>query len=150
MLNKATLIGRLTRDPEVRYTGSNIPVARFTLAVNRNFKNKDGEYEADFIPVVVWRRLAELCQNYVFKGNLIAVHGRIQVSSYDAKDGTKRYTTEVIADDIVFLERKADRAGGGGGSYERNDAAMYEKEDSNYGIPVDGFNPVDDDDDLPF
>lgn len=106
MLNKVVLIGRLTRDPEIRYTAANTPVASFTLAVNRNFKNKEGGYDADFINITAWRRLAELISNTLQKGSLIAVTGRIQTSSYEAKDGTRRYTTDVVADEIAFLEKK--------------------------------------------
>jgi single-strand DNA-binding protein len=146
MLNKVILIGRLTKDPEVRYTNANTPVASFTLAVNRNFKNKDGNYDADFINIVAWRKLAELCSNSLHKGSLIAVTGRIQTNSFDGKDGVRRYTTDVLADEIAFLEKKNAR------SFDKDDNnnnALYEKQDNNYGIPVDGFNPIDDDD-LPF
>lgn len=144
MLNKVVLIGRLTRDPEIRYTAANTPVASFTLAVNRNFKNKEGGYDADFINITAWRRLAELISNTLQKGSLIAVTGRIQTSSYEAKDGTRRYTTDVVADEIAFLEKK------GPSSADRsNEPAMYEKQSDDFGIPVDGFSPIDDDD-LPF
>ncbi len=144
MLNKVVLIGRLTRDPEIRYTAANTPVASFTLAVNRNFKNKEGGYDADFINITAWRRLAELISNTLQKGSLIAVTGRIQTSSYEAKDGTRRYTTDVVADEIAFLEKK------GTSSADRsNEPAMYEKQSDDFGIPVDGFSPIDDDD-LPF
>ncbi len=144
MLNKVVLIGRLTKDPEVRYTNANTPVASFTLAVNRNFKNKDGNYDADFINIVAWRKLAELCSSSLHKGSLIAITGRIQTSSFEAKDGTRRYTTDVLADEIAFLEKKSAK------TYDSADEnALFEKQDNNYGIPVDGFNPIDDDD-LPF
>ena len=144
MLNKVVLIGRLTRDPEIRYTAANTPVASFTLAVNRNFKNKEGGYDADFINITAWRRLAELISNTLQKGSLIAVTGRIHTSSYEAKDGTRRYTTDVVADEIAFLEKK------GTSSADRsNEPAMYEKQSDDFGIPVDGFSPIDDDD-LPF
>ncbi len=143
MLNKVVLIGRLTRDPEIRYTAGNTPVASFSLAVNRNFKNKEGGYDADFINITAWRRLAELISSSLHKGSLIAVTGRIQTSSYEAKDGTRRYTTDVVADEIAFLEKK-------GASADRSaEPAMYEKQSENFGIPVDGFSPIDDDD-LPF
>ncbi len=104
MLNKVVLIGRLTRDPELRYTTSGIPVARFTLAVNRNFTNQQGEREADFIPIVVWRGQAETSARYLNKGRLVAVAGRIQTGSYDTPDGQRRYTTEVVADEVRFLD----------------------------------------------
>ena len=108
-MNKVFLIGRLTRDPELRYTGSNIPVATFTIAVNRNYTSQNGEREADFIPVVVWRKQAENVKNYTNQGSLVAIDGRIQVRNYDDKDGVKRYVTEVIADNIQFLDTKASR-----------------------------------------
>src|SRR5690606_38411480 len=103
MLNKVVLIGRLTKDPDLRYTQSGIAVARFTLAVDRGFKNQDGEKQADFIPITVWRGVAESCVKYLSKGRLVAVVGRIQTGSYD-KDGQRHYTTEVVADEVRFLE----------------------------------------------
>lgn len=105
MLNKAILIGRLTRDPELRSTSNDISVTSFTVAVDRNFTNQQGEKETDFIPVVAWRKLAETCAKYLEKGRLVAVSGRMQVRSYEAKDGSKRYITEVVADEVQFLER---------------------------------------------
>jgi single-strand DNA-binding protein len=105
-MNKALLIGRLTKDPDLKYTGNNIPVATFSLAVNRPFANQNGEKETDFINIVVWRKQAETAKNYISKGSLVAVEGRIQTRSYDAQDGTKRYVTEVVADNIQFLETK--------------------------------------------
>ena len=104
MLNKAILIGRLTRDPELRSTSNDISVTSFTVAVDRNFTNQQGEKETDFIPVVAWRKLAETCAKYLAKGRLVAVSGRMQVRSYEGKDG-KRYVTEVVADEVQFLER---------------------------------------------
>ena len=103
MLNRVILIGRLTRDPELRYTPSGVAVASFSLAVDRNFKNAQGEREVDFINIVVWRQLGENCANYLSKGKLAAVDGRLQIRSYDAKDGTKRTVAEVIAEDVRFL-----------------------------------------------
>lgn len=104
-MNKVVLIGRVTRDPELRYTSSNIPNTRFTLAVNRTFQNQNGENEADFIPIVVWRKQAENVKKYVSKGSLVAVEGRIQTGSYE-KDGQRVYTTDVVADNVQFLESK--------------------------------------------
>ena len=106
-MNKVFLIGRLTRDPELRYTGSNVPVASFSLAVNRNFTNQSGEREADFINIVVWRKQAENVKNYLSQGSQVAIDGRIQTRSYDDKDGNKRYITEVIADNVEFLGSKS-------------------------------------------
>ncbi len=105
-MNRVILIGRLTRDPELRYTGSNIPVATFTLAVNRTYSNQQGEREADFINVVVWRKQAENCKNYLTQGSQAAVIGSIQTRSYDDNNGQKRYVTEVVADNVEFLGSK--------------------------------------------
>ena len=104
MMNKAILIGRLTRDPELRTTSNGISVTSFTIAVDRNFNNQQGEKETDFIPVVAWRKLADTCAKYLAKGRLVAVSGRMQVRSYEGKDG-KRYVTEVVADEVQFLEK---------------------------------------------
>lgn len=106
-MNKVVLVGRLTKDPELRFTpGTGRAVATFTLAVNRRFKSP-GQPEADFISVVVWGKTAENTANYVGKGKLVGVSGTIQTRSYDAKDGTKRYVTEVVADEVQFLEPKS-------------------------------------------
>ena len=105
-MNKVFLIGRLTRDPELRYTGNNTAVATFSLAVNRNFSNQQGEREADFINIVVWRKQAENVKNYLSQGSQVAIDGRIQTRSYDDKDGQKRYVTEVVADNVEFLGSK--------------------------------------------
>ena len=105
-MNKVFLIGRLTRDPELRYTGSNTAVATFSLAVNRNFTNANGEREADFINIVVWRKQAENVKNYLSQGSQVAIDGRIQTRSYDDQNGQKRYVTEVVADNVEFLGSK--------------------------------------------
>ncbi|MDY0323983.1 MAG: single-stranded DNA-binding protein [Candidatus Carbobacillus sp.] len=110
MLNRAVLIGRLTRDPELRYTGSGIAVTSFTLAVGRNFTNQQGEREADFISIVAWRQLAELAANYLKKGRLCAVEGRIQTRSYENNEGKRVYVTEIVADNIQFLDNTRDDA----------------------------------------
>jgi single-strand DNA-binding protein len=104
MMNKAILIGRLTRDPELRTISNDISVTSFTIAVDRNFNNQQGEKETDFIPVVAWRKLADTCAKYLAKGRLVAVSGRMQVRSYEGKEG-KRYITEVVADEVQFLEK---------------------------------------------
>jgi len=106
VFNRVILIGRLTKDPELRYTANGVAVATFTLAVNRNYKNAQGDKETDFIPCVVFRQLAELCANYLAKGKLAALEGRIQIRSYDAQDGQKRYVTEVVGEDVRFLSPK--------------------------------------------
>jgi single-strand DNA-binding protein len=117
MLNRVILIGRLTRDPELRYTPTGVAVTQFTLAVDRPFSNNQNEREADFIPVVTWRQLAETCANYLRKGRLAAVEGRIQVRNYENNEGKKVYVTEVIADNVRFLE-SANRGEGGGAREE--------------------------------
>ena len=106
MLNRVVLIGRLTKDPELRYTPSGVAVASFTLAVDRNFKNAQGEREADFLPCVVYRQLAELCANYLAKGKMAAVDGRLQIRTYDGQDGQIRWVTEVVAENVRFLSPK--------------------------------------------
>lgn len=103
MLNRIILIGRLTRDPELRYTTAGNPVATFTLAVDRPFRRAQGEREADFIPIVAWRKLGETVSLYVGKGRLVAVEGRLQVRKYETKDGAPGRATEVIASAVRFL-----------------------------------------------
>lgn len=104
MLNRVILIGRLTRDPELRYTPSGVAMTTFTLAVERNYTNQQGQREADFINVVTWRGLAENVANYLKKGRLTAVEGRIQTRNYENNEGKKVYVTEIIADNVRFLE----------------------------------------------
>ena len=107
MINKVILVGRLTKDPEIRYTAQNVPVVSFTIAVSRPFVNQtSGEREADFIPVVLWRKQAETVKKYLTKGSLAGVEGRIQTRTYEGVDGQKRYVTEVLADNVYFLESK--------------------------------------------
>ncbi|HKM39921.1 MAG TPA: single-stranded DNA-binding protein [bacterium] len=110
MLNKVILIGRLTHDPELRYTASGIPVGRFSLAVDRPFTNQQGERETDFIDIVVWRKLAEVCANNLGKGRLVAVEGRLQLRSYETQDGQKRRVAEVVAENVRFLDWPRDRS----------------------------------------
>lgn len=104
MLNRIQLIGRLTRDPELRYVSNGHPMAQFTLAVDRDFKNAAGDREADFINCVTWRKLAELVGQYCARGRLVAVEGRLQTRSYEAQDGTRRRMTEVVGDRVWFLD----------------------------------------------
>lgn len=104
-MNNVVLIGRLVRDPEMRYTPNGVAVTTFTLAVDRPFSSNKGEREADFIPVVVWRQLAEACANHLSKGRLAAVQGRIQTRQYENNEGRKVNVTEVVADTVRFLER---------------------------------------------
>ena len=105
-MNRVILIGRLTKDIDVRYTTTQKVVATFSLAVTREFKNPQGEYETDFFNVVMWGKPAELAGNTLKKGNKIAIDGRIQNRSYEAKDGTKRYVTEIIANGFEYLEKR--------------------------------------------
>lgn len=105
-MNSVNLIGRLTNKPTFGYTNGNIAYTRFTLAVNRNFKNANGERQADFINCVAYRKTAELINQYTDKGDLLGVEGRIQTGSYTASDGTKRYTTDVVVENVEFLSTK--------------------------------------------
>ena len=117
-MNKIFLIGRLTKDPELRYTPNGAAVASFTLAVNRRVANQNGEKEADFIPIVVWNKAAENCSKYLSKGRQAAVEGRLQIRSYDGNDGNRRWVTEVIADNVEFL------GSGDGNNNNRQGASM--------------------------
>lgn len=109
-LNRVVLVGRLTRDPEMKYTPQGIPVATLGIAVDRFTKNEQGEYETDFFNIVAWRRNAEFAANYLTKGRLVAVDGRLQARSWVAQDGTKRTTVEVVADSVQGLDRKPETA----------------------------------------
>ena len=162
-LNKIILIGRLTADPELRYTPSGAPVANFTLAVDRKFSKND---ETDFIPIVAWRKLAEICNEFLHKGKLVSIEGRLQTRTYEDKEGLKRKAFDVVADDMQMLDRGGgggggggarrtsaepapvasggggyDRggSGGGGGGYDRGAGAGFPPADDNLGI-----------DDIPF
>lgn len=136
-MNKVVLIGNLTRDPEINTTNSGVAVCRFSIAVSRRFANAEGERDADFINIVVWRNLAETCHKYLKKGSKCAVVGRIQTSSYDAQDGTKRYTTDVVADEVEFLNsRNGETAETPAGKSSTSGTAELE--------------PIEDDDSLPF
>jgi len=106
-MNKVILIGNLTRPPELRVTSTGVSVCNFTLAVNRRVPNAQGVREADFIPIVAWRQLAELCAKYLDKGRKCAVTGQIQIRNYEAQDCTRRYVTEIFADEVEFLDRPA-------------------------------------------
>ena len=110
MINNVTLVGRLTRDPELRYTPSNIAITTFNLAVNRNFKNQAGDREADFINCMIWRQQAENFANWCKKGNLVGITGRIQTRSYENQQGQRVYVTEVVAESFQTLEKKDNSA----------------------------------------
>lgn len=122
-MNKVILIGRLTKDPELRYTSTDIPVVQFVLAVNRNF-SRNGERQADFINCVAWRNLADNLAKYMKKGSQICVEGQIQVRNFEDNGGVKRYVTEVICDNIHFLESKGSRNDSGYSGY--NDIDQYD------------------------
>jgi len=138
VLNRIVLIGRLTKDPELRYTPNGKAVAGFTLAVDRPFKNQQGERETDFINIVVWGSQAENCANYLSKGKLAAVDGRLQIRTFDGQDGQRRWVTEVVADNVRFLSPK-------GGSESPKGGSESSVGPGNMGNEVD-FS----DDDIPF
>jgi len=147
-MNKVVLIGRLTKDPELKFTpGTGTAVATFTLAVDRRF-SKDNQKEADFIPIVVWGKQAESTANYMSKGKLMGISGRIQTRSYDGKDGVKRYVTEVVADEVQFLEW-----GNGNKSDSRSNGSDYENygkiQSSHRGYGED-ITPMEEDGEIPF
>jgi single-strand DNA-binding protein len=157
MLNRVILIGRLTKDPELRYTPSGVAVTQFNLAVERPFSNQQGEREADFINVVTWRQLAETVANYLRKGRLTAVEGRIQVRHYDNNEGKRVYVTEVVADNVRFLEsanrgENNDQSGGGGNFGSSSGGNNNNRGSSKNDDPFsDDGSPIDiSDDDLPF
>ena len=146
MLNHITLMGRLTRDPELRHTGTGTAVASFTIAVDRDFGSRDGEKQTDFIDIVAWRNTAEFVSKYFAKGRMAVVSGRLQIRPWEDKDGNKRRSAEVVADNIYFGDSKRDRDG---------DSSPSGKpfSDGGYTAPVQSsdFSELDDDDgDLPF
>ena len=159
MINNVVLVGRMTRDADLRYTPSNQAVATFTLAVNRNFKNQAGEREADFINCVIWRQQAENLANWAKKGTLVGITGRIQTRNYENQQGQRVYVTEVIAENFQVLESRTAREGQGAGNFSAggNHKSPYQapaqstpnfaREESSFGAS----NPMDiSDDDLPF
>jgi single-strand DNA-binding protein len=155
MLNRVILIGRLTKDPELRYTPAGVAVTQFTLAVDRPFtSSQTREREADFINIVTWRQLAETCANYLRKGRLTAVEGRLQIRNYDNNEGRKVYVTEVVADNVRFLEssgsgnrEEGTGAPSGGSGNGGGNRGSREQQDPF----IDDGKPIDiSDDDLPF
>ncbi|MBE6902887.1 MAG: single-stranded DNA-binding protein [Ruminococcaceae bacterium] len=154
MLNQIVLMGRLTRDPEVRHTQSGFPVASFTLAVERDFAQKGAERQTDFIDIVAWRHTAEFVSKYFTKGQLVAVSGRLQIRDWTDNNGAKRRTAEVVADNVYFAEGRRDRAPQYGYAPAPSPAPAYEAPAyPAYSSPVSssGFAELDDDDgDLPF
>jgi single-strand DNA-binding protein len=150
MLNRTVLVGRLTKDPELKYTPNGVAVANFTLAVNRPFSNQQGEREADFINCVVWRKPAENAAQYLKKGSLAGVDGRLQTRSYDNQQGQRVYVSEVMAESVQFLEPK-----GNGSSGQQNQNTVGSGTPSRNNFNDDPFKdngtPIDiSDDDLPF
>ncbi|MFZ0475757.1 MAG: single-stranded DNA-binding protein [Halobacillus sp.] len=124
MLNRVVLVGRLTKDPDLRYTPNGVAVANFTIAVNRPFSNNQGGQDADFLNCVVWRRAAENLANFMNKGSLVGVDGRLQSRSFDNQEGKRVFVTEVVADSVQFLESKGSSSQGGsnrgGSGYQAN------------------------------
>ena len=146
MLNKVILMGRLTRDPELRYTVSNIPVCTFSLAVDRRFARQGEEKQTDFFNVVAWRHTAEFVSKYYTKGLQVVVSGRLQSRTWEDQEGRKRYTIEVVADETYFADSKKDN-----NNTSTNDFSVGFGEDGGgSGDPIEGFMPLDSDDDLPF
>ncbi|MFB4168774.1 single-stranded DNA-binding protein [Virgibacillus sp. JSM 102003] len=156
MLNRVVLVGRLTKDPDLRYTPNGVAVANFTIAVNRPFSNQQGNRDADFINCVVWRRQAENLANYMKKGSMIGVDGRLQTRTFEGKDGKTVFVTEVVGDSVQFLETKGSSQSSGqqASGYQQNQNQnqtnqnpIQNEEDpfKNNGEPVDIS-----DDDLPF
>ena len=158
MINRAVLTGRLTKDPELRTTQSGLSVVSFNLAVDRPYKDNNGNYGADFISCVIWRKAAENFCNFTSKGSLVGIDGRIQTRNYDDNDGKKVYVTEIVVDNFALLESKKDRQNNNNGSYASNsNNGNYSKSDNsaNYDNSQDPFNGSGDtidisDDDLPF
>jgi len=146
-VNTVILIGNLARDPELRYTNNGKAVANLTVAVNRGF-GKDNE--ADFIRVVVWEKQAENCANYLAKGRKVAVQGRLQVSSYEAKDGSTRYNTDVVANLVEFLGGESSSGSSAQAAKPSNSPAAPADFNPEEEINVEDFKAMDDDEDLPF
>lgn len=150
-INSVVLVGRMTKDPELKYTQSGVAVCRFTLAVNRPFSNQQGQREADFVNCVTWRKQAENTANYLRKGSLAGVEGRIQTSNFEGKDGNRVFMTEIVADSIQFLEPRSARSN----SQENNYQSSQPEQKQSYNHQSDPFNndgaPLEvSDDDLPF
>lgn len=136
MLNRVILIGRLTADPELRYTGSGLPVANFRIAVDRSFSSASGERQTDFINIVAWRQRAEFAANYLTKGRLVAVDGRLQIREWTTQDGQRRRTAEVVADELHGLDRRREE-----GAEPPSDAAAPPAEEEEVGEGSDVPDP---------
>lgn len=142
MLNRVVLVGRLTKDPDLRYTQTGVAVANFTVAVNRPFTNQQGNREADFINCVVWRRPAENLANYMKKGSMVGVDGRLQTRNFEGQDGKMVYMTEVVADSVQFLETKASNQGSNQGSGGQGSSGYQQNQNRNQN-PSDNQNNSD-------
>lgn len=145
-MNKAFLIGNLTKDPEMRSTQSGVAVCNFSIAVNRRFKNANGQQETDYLNIIAWRQLAELCSKYLAKGRKVAVAGSIQTRTYEAKDGSKRTALDIVADEVEFLSA-SQNGGAPSGDYPK--AAAPSAHNPAFDPASAGFTKVDDDE-LPF
>lgn len=157
MINRTVLVGRLTNDPKLKYTGSGLAVATFTVAVNRQFTNSQGEHEADFIRCQMWRKAAENFCNFTRKGSLVGIDGRIQTHSYDNQQGTRVYVTEIVAENFSLLEYKnSSQSEQFGQNRPQNNGKNYQNQQNGQSSPNrnpnDPFNSMPDikDDDLPF
>ncbi|GAF14908.1 single-stranded DNA-binding protein [Bacillus sp. JCM 19045] len=148
-MNRCVLVGRLVRDPELRFTPNGVAVANFTLAVNRPFKNGSGEQEADFINCVVWRKPAENVANFLKKGSLAGVDGRVQTRSYDNNEGKRVYITEIVAESVQFLEPRNSQGGGNSNQGNQSNQGGQSSGYSNDPFAQDGSINISDDD-LPF
>ena len=155
-MNKIILVGRLTKDPEVRTTSAGFNTVNFTVAVNRNFKNKEGNYDADFLPCVAFRSTADFVSKFFKKGNMISLEGRVQTRNYDAQDGTKRYVTEVVVDNVEFVGGKNEGSSSSNTDYVDAPSEAPIDEMPEYDIPTsDPYENYDkevslSDNDLPF
>ena len=149
MINNVVLTGRLTKEVELKYTQSGTAVGTFTLAVNRQFKNAQGEKETDFVNVVIWKKSAEALANYARKGSLIGITGRIQTRNYENQQGQRVYVTEVVAEGFTFLESKNSQSGQQGPSQRQDNFKNY-KQENNDPFLSSGQSINISDDDLPF
>ena len=135
MLNRTVLVGRLTRDPELKYSQSGVAICNFTLAVNRTFTNQQGEREADFINIVSFKKTAENAANYLSKGSLCGIDGKIQTRNYEGSDGKRVYITEVVADSVQFLDTKksGQNESKSGQSYQSSNQSNTQRQDDPFG-----------------
>lgn len=138
-MNCVNLVGRLTAKPELRYTGSNIPYVRFTVAASRGYNSQQGQPNTDFIGCIAWRRSAENIANYLDKGSMVSVQGYIQTGSYNDKDGNRRYTTDVVADNVQFLSSRSNNNGGNSSNTQEPTPYDYEPAQNTVNVDEDPF-----------